>query len=72
MILSLSRKDKEWVILHLKKSGRMKISLNELKISANSEFVSVYQSCYIQDKELEKIADKIRYFVENYCETCYS
>lgn len=46
-------------------------NLIELKISANSEFVSAYQSCYIQDKELEKIADKIHYFVENYSETCY-
>ncbi len=46
-------------------------NLIELKIAANSEFVSAYQSCYIQDKELEKIADKIRYFAENYSETCY-
>ncbi len=46
-------------------------NLIELKISANSEFVSAYQSCYIQDKELKKIADKICYFVENYRETCY-
>lgn len=46
-------------------------SLIELKISANSEFVSAYQSCYIQDKKLEEISERIFKFVENYHETCY-
>lgn len=46
-------------------------NLIELKISANSEFVSVYQSCYIQDKKLEEIAEKICDFVGNYNESCY-
>ena len=46
-------------------------SLIELKISANSEFVSAYQSCYIQDKKLEEIAETICKFIENYNETCY-
>lgn len=32
-------------------------NLIELKISAKSEFVSAYQSCYIQDKNLKEIAD---------------
>lgn len=38
----------------------------ELKISANSEFVSAYQSCYIQDTMLQKISKKIRSYVNNY------
>lgn len=46
-------------------------SLIELKISAKSEFVSAFQSCYIQDTRLEEIADKICDFVENYNEACY-
>lgn len=46
-------------------------SLIELKISANSEFVSAYQSCYIQDKELIEIAKMICGFVGNYNESCY-
>lgn len=46
-------------------------SLIELKISANAEFVSAYQSCYIQDKKLEEIVETICNFVENYSEACY-
>lgn len=46
-------------------------NLIELKISANSELISAHQNCYIQDKELKKIADKIHFFAENYRETCY-
>ncbi|MCI9127983.1 MAG: hypothetical protein HFG28_12560 [Eubacterium sp.] len=46
-------------------------NLIELKISANSEYVSAYQSCYIQDKNLEEIAEKLCYFVENYTVDCY-
>ena len=46
-------------------------SLIELKISAESEFVSAFQSCYIQDTRLEEIADKICDFAENYNEACY-
>lgn len=46
-------------------------SLIELKISAESEFVSAFQSCYIQDSRLEEITDKICDFVENYNEACY-
>lgn len=46
-------------------------NLIELKISANSEFASAYQSCYIQDKKLEEIAGTICNFIENYNEACY-
>lgn len=46
-------------------------SLIELKISANSEFVSAFQSCYIQDKKLAEIAEKICDFAGNYNEACY-
>ncbi len=46
-------------------------NLIELKISASCEFVSAYQSCYIQDKRLAEIAEKICNFAENYNESCY-
>ena len=46
-------------------------SLIELKISADSEFASAHQSCYIQDKNLEEIAETICNFVDNYNEACY-
>lgn len=46
-------------------------SLIELKISASSEFVSAYQSCYIEDKKLEETAEKICNFVGKYDESCY-
>lgn len=46
-------------------------SLIELKISASSEFVSAYQSCYIQDWKLEETAEKICNFVGKYDESCY-
>lgn len=45
--------------------------LLELKISAGSEFVSAYQNCYIQDKALENIAEKIAGYSRNYTESCY-
>ena len=46
-------------------------NLIELRISANSEFVSAYQSCYIQDKRLEEITEIIYDFVDNYNNVCY-
>lgn len=46
-------------------------NLIELKISANSEFASAYQNCYIQDKKLEDIAEAILSFVGNNTEACY-
>lgn len=46
-------------------------NLIELKISAISEFVSAYQSCYIQDKVLNEISEKMCKYVDNVQETCY-
>lgn len=46
-------------------------NLIELKISANSEFVSAYQRCYIQDNILAEIVEKICNYVGNYNENCY-
>ena len=45
--------------------------LIELKISANSEFASAYQSCYVQDTLLQEISEKIQSYVDNYGEFCY-
>lgn len=46
-------------------------NLIELKISANSEYVSAYQSCYVQDTLLEKISEEIKNYVDNYNNACY-
>lgn len=46
-------------------------NLLELKISASAEFVSAYQKCYIQDTDLEKIAERICKYPNNYRESCY-
>lgn len=46
-------------------------NLIELKISANSEFVSAHQNCYIEDKKLKELSEKICNFVEDYNENCY-
>ena len=46
-------------------------NLIELKISANCEFASAYQSCYIQDEKLVEISEKICDYVQNYNEKCY-
>ena len=47
-------------------------SLIELKISANSEFVTAYQDCYIQDCALDEISKKIgMYIVEKGESPCY-
>ena len=47
-------------------------SLIELKILANSEFVTAYQDCYIQDCSLDEISKKIgRYILENGNVSCY-
>lgn len=46
-------------------------SLIELRISANSKFVSAYQNCYIEDKELEEIANKVIEYAERYTESSY-
>lgn len=46
-------------------------NLIELKISVNSQFVSAYQHCYVQDTMLQEISEKIHNYVENYDATCY-
>lgn len=46
-------------------------NLIELKISANSEFVSAHQNCYIEDKKLEELSEKICSFIEDYNKNCY-
>lgn len=45
--------------------------LIELKISASSEYVSAYQTCYIQEVKLEAIAEKISQYTFNYNDTYY-
>lgn len=46
-------------------------NLIELKVSANSEFVSAYQNCYIHNMLLEKISEEIQNYVVNYNSPCY-
>ena len=46
-------------------------NLIELKIIANSEYVSAYQSCYIQEDNLITISKKIIEFTYNYKKKCY-
>lgn len=43
----------------------------ELKISVSSEFVIAYQNCYIEDKALIEISEKICSYIENYNTACY-
>lgn len=43
----------------------------ELKITANSEYVTACQSCYVEDVLLEVIADKISKYVKDYNNSCY-
>lgn len=45
--------------------------LIELKISAKSEFVTVYQYCYIQAEALHEISMKICRYINNDKEPCY-
>ncbi len=45
--------------------------LIELKICAKSEFVSAHQSCYVQDKVLKEIAERLCNFVNKHDESCY-
>ncbi len=53
--------DKKWQDEHL----------IELKITADSELVSAYQSCYVQDTALVEISKKIQNYIDNYNESCY-
>lgn len=46
-------------------------NLLELKISANSEFATAYQNCYIEDKALREISEKVIGYIKNYNTTCY-
>lgn len=43
----------------------------ELKVMANSEYIDVFQNCYVEDVILENAADKIHNYI-TYCnEECY-
>lgn len=46
-------------------------NLIELKISANSEFVTAYQSCYIEDNALANFSEQIGDYINNYNNQCY-
>ena len=46
-------------------------NLIELKVSVTSEFVSIYQRCYVQDKALYEISEKIDNYVKRNDEFCY-
>ena len=46
-------------------------NLIELKISGTSEFVSVYQHCYIEDNDLIEIARKMHNFINDYNKEYY-
>ena len=37
----------------------------ELKVMASSEYINVFQSCYVEDVLLENAADKINNYIEN-------
>lgn len=43
----------------------------ELKVMAGSEYINVFQSCYVEDVLLENAADKINNYIENPDEVCY-
>ena len=38
---------------------------------ASSEYINVFQSCYVEDVLLENAADKINNYIENPDEVCY-
>ena len=43
----------------------------ELKVMASSEYINVFQRCYVEDVLLENAADKINNYIENPDEVCY-
>ena len=43
----------------------------ELKVMASSEYINVFQSCYVEHVLLENAADKINNYIENPDEVCY-
>ena len=46
-------------------------NLIELEISASCEFASAYQSCYVEDKVLLEISNRIQKYIDNCNESCY-
>ena len=46
-------------------------NLIELEISASCEFASAYQSCYVEDKVLLEISNRIQKYIDNCNEPCY-
>ena len=43
----------------------------ELKVMASSEYINVFQNCYVEDVLLENAADKIKNYIKNSNEVCY-
>lgn len=43
----------------------------ELKVMASSEYINVFQNCYVEDVLLENAADKINNYIKNSNEVCY-
>lgn len=46
-------------------------NLLEIKVSAQSKYLSVYQLCYIQDTDLEAIGKRIKEFSFDPSKNCY-
>ena len=46
-------------------------NLIELKIKGISEYVQVYQNCYVEDEKLRKIGKTISEYTYNYSSECY-
>lgn len=43
----------------------------ELEISVKSKLVIVYQNCYVEDKALLDISEKMQTYIRNYSDRCY-
>ena len=46
-------------------------NIMELKVTASSEYINVFQNCYVEDVLLEDAADKIHNYIKNFNEACY-
>lgn len=46
-------------------------NLLEIKVSAKSEYISIYQLCYIQNEDLKAIGNTIKEFSFNFTHNCY-
>jgi len=46
-------------------------SIIELKITAISNFVTAYQTCYIQEQGIHDISNQISEYVNDYTKNCY-